>query len=466
MTILPHDLIVIGSGPGGYVAAIRAAQLGLKAAVVEREHVGGICLNWGCIPTKALLRSADVYRLMRHAADYGLSLEVAGFDLKRIVARSRAVADQLAGGVRHLLRKNAVTLVEGAGRLLGRGRVGVTQNGRAVAELSAPRIILATGARARSLPGVEVDGHLVWTSREALQPERVPRSLLVIGSGAIGMEFASFFNAFGAQVTVVEMLGRILPGEDEEISILARKAFERQGMVFHTGAMVEKLERHPDSVTATLRQGDQTISLTTDRVIVAVGIVGNVENLGLEETRAQVERTHVVVDEWSETGEPGLYAIGDVAGPPWLAHKASHEGVACVERIAGVPGVHPLDRARIPGCIYGHPQVASLGLSEAAAQEKGLNVTVGRFPFIGNGKAHAWGEPEGLIKTVFDTQSGALLGAHMVGAEVTELIHGFAIARTLETTETELMQTTFPHPTLSEMLHESVLAAFGRAVHL
>ncbi len=466
MAVTPYDLIVIGSGPGGYVAAIRAAQLGLKTAVIEREQVGGVCLNWGCIPTKAFLRAADVYRQIQRAADYGLSAGGTGFDLDKIVARSRTVASQLTNGVRHLLRKNKVTLVEGEGRLLGKGRVGVTREGRAVADLSASHIILATGAQARTLPGLEADSRLVWTYRHALTPDRVPASLLIIGSGAIGIEFASFFSTFGARVTIVEVMDHILPVEDEEISNFVRKAFERQGMVVHTGTTVEKLERGTESVTATLRQGGRTSQTIVERVIVAAGIVGNVNNLGLEDTRVQVDMTHVVVNEWLETGEAGVHAIGDLAGPPWLAHKASHEGVLCVERIAGVAGLHPLDPTRIPGCTYCHPQVASLGLTETEAQARGFDIRVGRFPFVGNSKALAQGEPEGLVKTIFDVRSGALLGAHMVGAEVTELIQGYAIARTLETTEAELMQTVFPHPTLSEMLHESVLAAFGQAIHV
>lgn len=460
------DVIVIGGGPGGYVAAIRAAQLKLKTAVVEREHLGGICLNWGCIPTKALLRSADIYYEMQHAAAYGLKAGGIGFDLPAIVKRSRGVAKQLNQGVGFLLKKNKVTVFDGAAKLAGGGKVAVSKDGKAVATLTAKHIILATGARARSLPGLEPDGKLVWTYKEAMVPDVMPKSLLVVGSGAIGIEFASFYRTLGAEVTVVEVLPRVLPVEDEEISAFARKAFEKQGMKIHTSAMVKALKKGANSVTATIApEGGKPFDLTVDRVISAVGITGNVEDLGLEGTKVKVDRGHVAIDEWCRTGEPGVYAIGDVAGPPWLAHKASHEGVICVERIAGVPGLHPLDITRIPGCTYCRPQVASIGLTEAKAKEKGYQVKVGRFPFIGNGKAIALGEPEGLVKTVFDAKTGELLGAHMIGAEVTELIQGYGVAKTLETTEAELMHAVFPHPTLSEMMHESVLDAYGRAIH-
>ncbi len=459
------DLVVVGAGPGGYVAAIRAAQLGLRAAVVEREHLGGICLNWGCIPTKALLRSAEVYHLMQRADEFGLSATNVAFDPKKIVERSRAFAARLNAGVKHLLAKNKVTVIDGQGRLDGKGKVAVEKDGETVAELAAPHIVLATGARARELPGLEADGKLVWTYKEAMVPEALPKSLLVVGSGAIGMEFASFYNTLGAEVTVVEVLDRVLPVEDEEISGLARKAFEKQGMTIHTSAQVSKLEKARGKVTATIEQGGKAEQVTAERVILAVGIVGNVEDIGLENTAVVVEKSHVVVNEWSETGEAGVYAIGDLTGPPWLAHKASHEGVVCVEKIAGLDDVHPLDTSNIPGCTYCLPQVASVGLSEAAASAEGREVRVGRFPFMGNGKAIALGEAEGLVKTVFDANSGELLGAHMIGAEVTELIQGYAVARTLESTEKELMQTVFPHPTLSEMMHESVLDAYGRAIH-
>ncbi|MBF0392624.1 MAG: dihydrolipoyl dehydrogenase [Alphaproteobacteria bacterium] len=459
------DLIVIGGGPGGYVAAIRAAQLGLRAAVVERENLGGICLNWGCIPTKALLRSADVWRTMKHAASYGLSVEKAGFDLAAIVKRSRGVAGQLQGGVKHLLKKNKVTVFDGQGRLGGKGRVEVEKDGKAVATLTAPHIILATGARARLVPGLEPDGKLVWTYREALVPDTMPKSLLVIGSGAIGIEFASFFNALGADVTIVEMLDRVLPVEDEEISAIARKSFEKQGMKIITGGKVSRLEKAGDRAQATIEANGAGTTAAFDRVIVAVGITANVEGLGLEGTGVVLEKGHIRTDPFLRTGEPGVYAIGDVTAPPWLAHKASHEGVICVEKIAGLDHVQPLDVSRIPGCTYCHPQIASIGLTEAKARAKGHEVKVGRFPFVGNGKAIALGETEGMIKTVFDAKTGELLGAHMIGAEVTELIQGYGIAKTLETTEAELMHTIFPHPTLSEMMHESVLDAWGRAVH-
>lgn len=460
------DVIVVGGGPGGYVAAIRAAQLGLKTAVVEREHLGGICLNWGCIPTKALLRSAEVKHLMDHADAFGLSAKEVSFDLAKVVKRSRSVAGQLSNGVRHLLKKNKVAVFDGQGKLAGPGKLSVAKDGKPVAELQAKHIILATGARARSLPGLEPDGKLVWTYKEAMVPETMPKSLLVVGSGAIGMEFASFYRDLGAEVTVVEVLDRVLPVEDAEISAFVRKAFEKQGMKIMNGATVKGLKKSADSVTATIESAGKSSEITVDRVILAIGIVGNVENIGLEGTKVKVEKTHVVIDEWCRTGEPGVYAIGDLVGPPWLAHKASHEGVICVEKIAGVEGVHPLDTSNVPGCTYCRPQVASVGLTEAAAKAKGHDVKVGRFPFIGNGKAIAMGEPEGLVKTVFDAKTGALLGAHMVGSEVTEMIQGYAVARTLETTETELMHTIYPHPTISEAMHEAVLAAYGRAIHI
>jgi dihydrolipoamide dehydrogenase len=461
-----YDLMILGGGPGGYVAAIRAAQLGMMTCLVEREHLGGICLNWGCIPTKALLRTAEIMHLMRHAGDFGLVARDIGFDAKKVVARSRAVAKQLSNGVGFLMRKNKVSVVMGEGKLAGKGKIAVTKGGKPAAELEAGHIILATGARARSLPGLEPDGKLVWTYKEAMIPEAIPESLLVVGSGAIGIEFASFYRDMGAEVTVVEVLDRILPVEDEEISAFARKAFEKQGIKIHTGATVKSLKKGDDEVTATIEAGGKSFDLTVDRVISAIGIVGNVEGIGLEGTGVKVDRSHVVVDEWLRTGEPGLYAIGDLVGPPWLAHKAMHEGVVCVEKIAGFPGAHPLDLTNIPGCTYCRPQVASVGLSEKGARDKGFEVKIGHFPFIGNGKAIALGEPEGMIKTVFDARTGELLGAHMCGAEVTELIQGYAIAKTLETTQAELMRTIFPHPTISEAMHESVLDAYGRALHI
>ncbi len=459
------DLVVLGGGPGGYVAAIRAAQLGMKTAVVEREHLGGICLNWGCIPTKALLRASEIYHLLHRLDEYGFSAKDIKFDAGKVVARSRAVAKQLSNGVGFLLRKNKVAVFDGQGRLAGQGKLAVAKDGKPVAELSAKHIILATGARARSLPGIEPDGKLVWTYKEAMVPAAIPKSLLVIGSGAIGIEFASFYRDMGAEVTVVEVLDRILPVEDEEISAFARKAFEKQGIAIHTGATVKALKRGRDRVTAQIDAGGKVSEVTVERVISAVGITGNTEDIGLDGTRIKVDRGHVVADEWLRTGEVGVYAIGDLVGPPWLAHKAMHEGVICVEKIAGLNEVHPLNLRNIPGCTYCRPQIASVGLTEKAAREGGREVRIGHFPFIGNGKAIALGEPEGMVKTVFDAKTGELLGAHMVGAEVTELIQGYTIAKTLETTESELMATVFPHPTLSEMMHESVLDAYGRALH-
>jgi dihydrolipoamide dehydrogenase len=459
------DLIVLGGGPGGYVAAIRAAQLGMKTAVVEREHLGGICLNWGCIPTKALLRTSEINHLLHHLPDFGFEAVTPKFDIGKVVKRSRGVAKQLSSGVGFLLRKNKVTVFDGAGKLAGKQTVAVTKDGKAVATLKAPHIILATGARARQLPGIETDGKLIWSYKEAMIPAMFPKSLLVIGSGAIGIEFASFYLNMGAKVTVVEILPRILAVEDEEISAFAHKAFEKQGMKILVDATVKSVKKAADNVTVTVETGGKSQEITVDRVISAVGIVGNVEDLGLEGTGVKVDRSHIVIDEYCRTGEPGVYAIGDIAGPPWLAHKASHEGVICVEKIAGVNDVHPMDVLNIPGCTYCRPQVASVGLTEAKAKEQGHDVKVGHFPFIGNGKAIAMGEPEGMVKTVFDAKTGELLGAHMIGAEVTELIQGYTIARTLETTESELMHTVFPHPTVSETMHEAVLDAYKRAIH-
>ncbi len=459
------DLIVIGAGPGGYVSAIRAAQLGLKTAVVEREHLGGICLNWGCIPTKALLRSSEIFHLMHRLGEFGFSADNIKFDIAKIVERSRKVAAQLSNGVKFLMKKNKITVIDGEAKLVAKNKIAVT--GKSAGEYGAKNIIIATGARARALPGLEADGKLVWSYKEAMVPPSMPKSLLVIGSGAIGIEFASFYRTLGCEVTVVEVLDRVLPVEDEEISALALKAFTKQGMKVLTGASVEKLAKGSDNVTATIKTKDgKTQTLTVDRVIAAVGITGNVENLGLEAVGVKVDRGHIVVNEWAETAVPGLYAIGDVAGPPWLAHKASHEGVIAVERIAGVKGLHPLDVSKIPGCTYCWPQVASVGMTEAKAKASGREVKVGRFPYIGNGKAIALGDTEGLIKTVFDAKTGELLGAHMIGAEVTELIQGYTIARTLESTEAELMHTVFPHPTLSEMMHEAVLDAYGKVMHV
>ena len=463
------DLIVIGGGPGGYVAAIRGAQLGGKVALVEREHLGGICLNWGCIPTKALLRTSEIYHYMQHAGDYGLAAKEVAFDLDKVVKRSRKVAGRLNGGVKHLLKKNKVTVFDGHGRLDGKQgdkrKVHVHKDGKGVADITGQHVILATGARARELPGLESDGELVWTYKHAMVPKSFPKSLLVIGSGAIGIEFASFYRTLGAEVTVVEILPRVLPVEDEEVSAMAQKAFEQQGMKILTGASVKGLKRGNGQVTATIEANGKSSEMTVERVISAVGIVGNVEELGLEGTAIQVDRTHVVTNEWLQTGEPNVYAIGDLCGAPWLAHKASHEGVICVEKISGKNDVHPLKTERVAGCTYCHPQVASIGLSEAKAKEAGREIKVGRFPFAGNGKAIALGDDQGMIKTVFDAKTGELLGAHMIGAEVTELIQGYAVAMQLETTEDDLMHTIFPHPTLSEMMHESVLDAYGRAIH-
>ena len=459
------DMAVLGAGPGGYVAAIRAAQLGLKTVVIEREHLGGICLNWGCIPTKALLRASEIYHSLHHLDEFGLSAKEISYDPKKVVERSREVAKQLSDGVKFLLKKNKITVIDGTGKLAGKGRIAVTKDGKSVVDVIAKHIILATGARARSLPGLEPYGKLVWTYKEAMVPPSIPKSLLVVGSGAIGIEFASFYRTMGAEVTVVEVLDRILPVEDEDVSAFAAKQFTKQGMKLLTSAKVTKLDKAKDSVTATIVQGGKSTEVTVERVILAIGITGNVEDIGLEGTKVKVEKGHIVVDQWLKTGEPGVYAIGDVVGAPWLAHKASHEGVICVEKIAGLEHVQPLNVLNIPGCTYCTPQVASVGLTEAAAKAAGKTLKVGRFPYIGNGKAIALGEPEGFVKTIFDAETGELLGAHMIGAEVTELIQGFAIAKTLETTESELMETIFPHPTLSEMMHESVLSAYGRAIH-
>lgn len=468
MTNTEFDLVVIGAGPGGYVAAIRATQLGMKTAVIERDRLGGICLNWGCIPTKALLRTSEVYRLMQEADAFGLGADNVGFDLAKVITRSRQVAERLSNGVAYLMKKNNIAVIEGTAKLEGAGRIALTgKSGEALPSLSAKSIVIATGARAKTFPGLEPDGKSVWTYKEAMIPENFPQSLLIVGSGAIGIEFASFYRTLGAEVTVVEMLNRILPAEDEEISRLAHKAFKKQGTVIRTGTTVERMQTGPAGVTVTLKTEDGTIAEgTVERVILAIGITGNVEGLGLEEQGVTIERGHIVVDKWCRTGAPGLYAVGDVAGPPWLAHKAMHEGVICVEKIANCDGVHPMDPNNIPACTYCAPQIASIGLTETAAQAAGYDIKVGRYPFSANGKAIAMGETEGLIKTIFDAKSGALLGAHMIGAEVTELIQGFAIGKTLETTEAELMATVFPHPTLSEMMHESVLDAFGGALHI
>lgn len=460
-----HDLVVIGGGPGGYVAAIRAAQLGMNVGLIEANHLGGICLNWGCIPTKTLLRSSEIFHLLHRLDEFGLFAKDVSFDLGKIVKRSRDVAGQLSKGVQHLLKKNKVTVYDGWGKLQGQGKITVEKDGKTRETLAAKHIILATGARARQLPGLEPDGKQVWSYREALVAPKVPKSLLVIGSGAIGIEFASFFQSLGAKVTVVEVMDRILPVEDEEISAFARKAFEKQGMKIITGASVSKLDKRSNEVTATIKTAKGEEKLVIETVISAVGITPNTENIGLEKTKIKLDRGHIVTNEWLQTDEPGIYAIGDVTAPPWLAHKASHEGVICVEKIAEQKHVHPLIKSNIPGCTYCMPQIASVGLTEKAAKEKGYKIKVGRFPFIGNGKAIALGEAEGLVKTIFDEKTGELLGAHMIGAEVTEMIQGYGIAKTLETTEEDLMHTIFPHPTLSEMMHESVLDAYGKVIH-
>lgn len=449
------DLVILGSGPGGYVAAIRASQLGMKVAIVEREKLGGICLNWGCIPTKALLRSSEIYHYISHASAYGLSVEKPSFDLAKVTERSRKVAGQLNSGVKGLMKKNKVTVVEGTGTLSGATQVTVGER-----VLDADNVIVATGARARDLPGVAADGERIWTYRHAMVPPAMPTKLLVIGSGAIGIEFASFYSDMGAEVTVVEMQDRILPVEDADVSAFMEKALVKQGMRILTGARVADVVADGDGVSASINGETERFS----HVIVAIGIVPNTEGLGLEALGVEMDRGHIVNDAHGRTNVTGLWAIGDVAGAPWLAHKASHEGIIAVETMAGMH-VHGLDKGAIPGCTYSRPQVASVGMTEAQAKDAGRAVKVGKFPFIGNGKAIALGEAEGFVKTVFDAETGALLGAHMVGAEVTELIQGYVIARTLETTEAELMHTVFPHPTLSEMMHESVLDAYGRAIH-
>lgn len=464
------DVVIIGGGPGGYVAAIRAAQLGMRAAVVEREHLGGICLNWGCIPTKTLLHAAEFYQQMTRASTFGIRAEGISFDIGAMVRRSRKIALRLNKGISYLLKKNKVSVFDGRGQLTGsttRGHnIVIISEGKEVGNLTAQNVVLATGARARGLKELELDGNLVWTYKEAMVPEVLPKSLLVVGSGAIGIEFASFYRDLGVDVTVVEILPRILPIEDEEISDFALKAFKKQGMVLHTAASITDVKKGVDTLTVTINAGDRKVELTVERAILAVGITGNIEELGLDCTNVRVDKGHVLVNEWGQTDEKGIYAIGDVAGAPWLAHKASHEGMLSVERIANISGTHPLDVGLIPGCTYCRPQIASVGLTETAAREKGYQIRVGRFPFAGNGKAIALGESEGLVKTVFDAEKGTLLGAHMVGAGVTELIQGYVTAMTLKTTEADLIRTIFPHPTISEAMHEAVLDAYGRAIHL
>ncbi|CAN7305830.1 dihydrolipoyl dehydrogenase [Neorhizobium tomejilense] len=476
-----YDVIVIGSGPGGYIAAIRASQLGLKVAVVEREHLAGICSNWGCIPTKALLRSADVMHTASHAKDYGLTLEgTIKPDVKAIVDRSRGIAHRMNNGVGFLFKKNKVDIIWGEARITKPGEIVVGKSTKPVVQPQGPipkntlgegaytakHIIIATGARPRALPGIEPDGKLIWTYFEAMKPEEMPKSLLVMGSGAIGIEFASFYRTMGVEVTVVEIMSQVMPVEDADISALAKKQFERQGMKILLEAKVAKVVKGASSVTATIELKDgKTQEITADRMISAVGVQANIEGIGLEAVGVKTDRGFIVIDGYGKTNVPGLYAIGDVAGPPLLAHKAEHEAVICVEKIAGLPNVHPMDKLKIPGCTYCHPQVASVGLTEAKAKEQGRDIRVGRFPFVANGKAIALGEDQGLVKTIFDRQTGELIGAHMVGAEVTELIQGFVVAMNLETTEEELMHTIFPHPTISETMKESVLDAYGRALN-
>lgn len=456
-----YDIIVLGAGPGGYVAAIRAAQLGLKVAIIEREHLGGVCLNWGCIPTKALLKSADVVRAARHAKNFGVDVTLNHIDLDQMVKRSRDISSKLSSGIQGLLKKNKITHIKGMGVFKNATTLTVTKDDGQTEDIQAKKIIIATGAKPRELPHLKADGERIWLARNAMTPKFLPKSLLVVGSGAIGMEFASFYNTLGVQVTVVEMCERILPQEDIEISTLAQKAFEKEGIQFILNASVDTLINTGSTVEAVIKGNKQTF----DAAILAIGIVGNTDNLGLEKTKVIVEKNQIQINEYCNTAEPSIYAIGDVAGAPWLAHKASHEGMIAAEHCAGL-NPHPMNKQRIPGCTYTHPQIASVGLTEAAAKEKNIDVKVGKFAFKGNGKALTMGEDDGLIKTIFDAQTGELLGAHMIGAEVTEMIQGFIIAMNLETTEASLMETIFPHPTLSEMMHESVLNAFGRTIHM
>ena len=465
-----YDLIVLGGGPGGYVAAIRGAQLGMKVILIEGEHLGGICLNWGCIPTKALLRASEVHHIVKHLDEFGFSAKEISFDISKVVKRSRNVAKQLSNGVEHLLKKNKVELLNGFGKILDKNgqlrNVEVKDKNGNVVNVVGKNVIIATGARARSLPNIEPDGKAIWTYREAMVPNDLPKSLLIIGSGAIGVEFASFYNDMGVDVTLVEVLDRILPVEDHEISTFAKKTFIKQGIRINTSSKVLGFKKDATGIDVSMDTNGVVNTLKVDKVILAVGIIANTEEIGLEKTKIKTERGHIVIDQWCETDEPGIFAIGDVTGGPWLAHKASHEGVVCVEKIAGIKGVHPLNTHNIPGCTYSRPQIASVGMTQAEAESDGYEVKIGKFPFMGNGKAIALGEMEGFVKTVFDSKTGELLGAHMIGAEVTEMIQGYTVARTLETTEAELLSTVFPHPTLSEMMHESVLDAYGRAIHI
>jgi len=470
MTNSEYDLIVVGGGPGGYVAAIRGAQLGMKVILIEGEHLGGICLNWGCIPTKALLRASEVHHIVKNLDEFGFSAKEISFDISKVVKRSRNVAKQLSNGVEHLLKKNKVELLNGFGKVLDKNgqlrNVEVKDKNGNVVNVAGKNVIIATGARARSLPNIEPDGNAIWTYREAMVPNDLPKSLLIIGSGAIGVEFASFYNDMGVDVTLVEVLDRILPVEDHEISTFAKKMFIKQGIKIKTSSKVLGVKKDATGIDVSIDTNGGVDTLKVDKVILAVGIIANTEGIGLEKTKIKTERGHIVIDQWCETDEPGIFAIGDVTGGPWLAHKASHEGVVCVEKIAGIKGVHPLNTHNIPGCTYSRPQIASVGMTQAEAESDGYEVKIGKFPFMGNGKAIALGEMEGFVKTVFDSKTGELLGAHMIGAEVTEMIQGYTVARTLETTEAELLSTVFPHPTLSEMMHESVLDAYGRAIHI
>ncbi|MFL2919331.1 MAG: dihydrolipoyl dehydrogenase [Thalassobaculaceae bacterium] len=465
-----YDLIVLGGGPGGYVAAIRGAQLGMKVILIEGEHLGGICLNWGCIPTKALLRASEVHHIVKNLDEFGFSAKEISFDISKVVKRSRNVAKQLSNGVEHLLKKNKVELLNGFGKILDKNgqlrNVEVKDKNGNVVNVVGKNVIIATGARARSLPNIEPDGNAIWTYREAMVPSSLPKSLLIIGSGAIGIEFASFYNDMGVDVTLVEVLDRILPVEDHEISTFAKKTFVKQGIKIKTSSKVVGIKKDAKGIDVSIDANGVVDSLKVDKMILAVGIIANTEGIGLEKTKIRTERGHIMIDQWCETDEPGIFAIGDVTGGPWLAHKASHEGVVCVEKIAGIKGVHPLNMHNIPGCTYSRPQIASVGMTQTKAESDGYDVKIGKFPFMGNGKAIALGEMEGFVKTIFDNKTGELLGAHMIGAEVTEMIQGYTVARTLETTEAELLSTVFPHPTLSEMMHESVLEAYGRAIHI
>ena len=464
-----YDLIVLGGGPGGYVAAIRGAQLGMKVILIEGEHLGGICLNWGCIPTKALLRASEVHHIVKNLDEFGFSAKEISFDISKVVKRSRNVAKQLSNGVEHLLKKNKVELLNGFGKILDKSgplrNVEVKDKNGNEVNVVGKNVIIATGARARSLPNIEPDGNAIWTYREAMVPSSLPKSLLIIGSGAIGIEFASFYNDMGVDVTLVEVLDRILPVEDHEISTFAKKTFMKHGIKIKTSSKVVGIKKDAKGIDVSIDANGVVDSLKVDKIILAVGIIANTEGIGLEKTKIRTERGHIMIDQWCETDEPGIFAIGDVTGGPWLAHKASHEGVVCVEKIAGIKGVHPLNMHNIPGCTYSRPQIASVGMTQTKAESDGYDVKIGKFPFMGNGKAIALGEMEGFVKTIFDNKTGELLGAHMIGAEVTEMIHGYTVARTLETTEAELLGTVFPHPTLSEMMHESVLDAYGRAIH-